>query len=349
MKGELLERDAHQFLWDLGYLVLPRLTIHATTIKSSKAIADKTITDLDAYGIRFGPFLEKATFLVDCKHRSEGVFSQALKALGVASLFEIDNILIVRSSIDVPTQRFSELFGVRLVNISEFRKRITPRQTGSFSENAYKMVTSLEKAYNGLQRSVDVRASNALVDPEPYRKLKSLRILYQEVKKDLARTFENKSSELLMYRLFQYSQLAIIEIARETIHLSKYHYRNFLLSKIIGDVNFKIKAFERMARVTKPDAEISLKPEDLAPSYFEELRTLIDDMHKHPYLVQEYLRYTDLVVHQFGLPSKAIVQKVVETEIPNADRKMFSKWNLSILQILDEEKSPPSFMIKLLG
>jgi len=349
VEGEALERDAHQFLWDLGYLVLPRLTIHATTIVGSKKVVDKTITDLDAYGIRFGPYLERDTFLVDCKHRSEGVFSQALQALGVASLFGVKNLLVVRSSVDVPTQRFSELFGVRLVQVSEFRRRVKPRQAGSFSEDAHRLVRSLEDTCNGFQKAISYRASNAVVDPDPYRRLKSLRMLYQEVKRDLARTFSNSSSQLLMYRLFQYSQLALAEIAAESIHLSRYHYDRFLLSKTVGDMDFKMRAFERIARATNPDMEVSLEAVDLAPSYLDMLRNLVDEMRENPWIVQEYLRYTDLVIHQFGLPSIPIDMKSVKDEIPYADRGLFSKWNLNMMQVLDEEKSPPGFMIELLG
>lgn len=349
MKGKILERDAHQFLWDLGYLVFPRLMIYATTIKSSKSIAQRSITDLDALGIKFGSFLEKTSFLVDCKHRSGGVFSQALKVLGLASMLKLDNTLVVRSSIDVPTQRFSELFGVRLVNKSQLQKMIRFREKGSFSLSAYKTIDELEKSFSAFQKSVYVRASNAFVNPDPYQRMKNLRVLYQETKRDIDRTFENKNAELLVYRLFQYSQLAIIEMASETNHLSDHHFDNYLLSKIIGDADFKIRALERMAIGTNPGAEISITREDLSPSYYESLKNLVSEIRNNPNIVQPYLRYTDLVIHQFGLPSIPINQKEVEDEIDYVDRTLFSEWNRTLMQIMDDQKTPPPFIIKLLA
>ena len=55
-KGLELERNAHQFLWDHGYLVFPRLKIYATRYKTSGTLEKLDVTDLDCYGILFGEY-----------------------------------------------------------------------------------------------------------------------------------------------------------------------------------------------------------------------------------------------------------------------------------------------------
>ena len=117
IKGLKLERDAHQFLWDIGYLVFSRLSLYAIRIKYQKqkeSIERLKITDLDCYGITFGKYLEKKSFLIDCKHRSESIFSHILRLKGISSILGIDNLLILRESVSKTVQHFGDRFNIRL-------------------------------------------------------------------------------------------------------------------------------------------------------------------------------------------------------------------------------------------
>ncbi len=344
----MLERDAHQFLWDLGYVVFPRLKIYATKIRGTKTIEAMEVTDLDVYGIRFGPYLEKENFLIDCKHRSEGVFSQIIKSIGIASLLNIKNLLIIRESVKESVQRFSELFDFKLVNINEFRKRIRIREKGSFSRSSYSIVSDCESNLTRTGRTILARLSNAFVDPNPYRRFKSLRILYEEAKRELEGTLLENAIKLLLFRIFQITSVSLAEMASDTVHLSKFHFRNYLQSKMIGNIEFKLRAFERLA---SPDILDTLSKNDLSPlnpTYFDTLKESVNQLRLNSHCVQLYLRYNDFIIHSYGLNDANPQWNEIKAELGDVPRDLFSKWNHLVLQLLDDDKTFPSFLVKLL-
>jgi hypothetical protein len=344
-----LERDAHQFLWELGYLVFPTFRIHATRMTGAERVISKEITDLDVFGIRYSQFLEKETFLINCKHRSsERVFGQALKALGIADILNINHLLIVRKSIDETVQRFSELFKVKLVNQEELVSRIKPRDAGSFSSGSHELHKKLFSELNKEQKSIEVRATNAFVDPDPFRKFKTLRLLYNKAKIECSETLSSIYLQYLLYRLIQFAQVAVVEIASETIHLSKHHFENYVLTKMIGDIPFKLRVLEQMniGEENNPRKRISI--EDLHPSYFPPLKELVDRLRRKSHEAQKYLRYNDFIIHEFGVTNTKIDWIQISKEIGTPSRQDYSKWNLLLLEALDEEKVYPSFILELL-
>ena len=134
-KGQVLEKKAHQFLWELGYLVFPNLNLYATRTRGSGTIDFLFVTDLDCIGFNFGNFLEKKCFLIDCKHRNEKIFSQLLRTKGLISLLDIDELLILRSSVPATVQEFAKVHNIRLMNNSAFESNIIERNIGVFNIN----------------------------------------------------------------------------------------------------------------------------------------------------------------------------------------------------------------------
>jgi hypothetical protein len=115
---------------------------------------------------------------------------------------------------------------------------------------------------------------------------------------------------------------------------------------MVGDVNLKLRLIDRLQFNGPDDKDITLS--DLAPSYFNRLSYLVDEMRVEPFLVQLLLRYNDFVIHEFGILDRKMDWSIIEHEFGEIDRKSLGKWNLILLEILDEEKVLPPFAIELL-
>ncbi len=86
----------------------------------------------------------------------------------------------------------------------------------------------------------------------------------------------------------------------------------------------------------------------LTPTFSKPLKELVNSIIKNPKHVQKYLRYNDLVIHERILLKKDLDPIIIAEEIGNIDRKLVGNWNLKCLEILDEDKTFPIFIIKLL-
>ncbi len=357
-KGIALERDAHQFLWDLGYLVYSRLNLYAIRQKISEygESYDKIkVTDLDIYGILFGKYLEKNTFLIDCKHRSEQIFSQILRCKGILTILEINHLLILRESVPETVQQFADSFNIRLLNIGEFSKRIKKREKGSFSLKTYSRIEDFSHLMDKVSKTFEVTLSNSYLEKDPFRRIKILRNLYNLIKDDIKHQKEEKFSELKYYqilRVFQFSLITIAEIASLTIHLSSYHFKNYVNLKLIGNIEFKKQIFSKIKIIEEGinhEKKPSIPLNTLTPSYSEEINEQVNEFRQKPYLVQKYLRFIDFIIHEYFIHKKEINEIEIKKEFGNINRILFAKWNIKSLEILDDDKIYPSILSKFLS
>ena len=357
-KGFELERNAHQFLWDLGYLVFPTINLYAIRYRFGdygESIDKMIVTDLDTFGISYGKFLEKRTFFIDCKRRSEQIFSQILRCKGISTLLGFDFLLILRESVPETVQQFADNFNIRLKAISSFEKSIRKREKGSFSLKSYKKVHEMFKFQNSYTREFIMKLSNSFLENNPFQRIKLIRIVYNDLKKHFNNLNDNKQKELCKYILlqtFQISLIAIADIASKTIHLSEYHFKNYIGFKLIGNIEFKKKLFAKI-RVIEEGIELQDNNinyiKELSPTYSKQIKELVFQFRKNPNYVQKYLRFVDFLIHEYYLFEKKLEEREIKIEIGEVDREIFGKWNIKCLEILDKEKTYPLFLSELLA
>jgi len=357
-KGFELERNAHQFLWDLGYLVFPRRKLYAIRYKFGnygESIDKMMVTDLDTFGILFGRFLEKKTFLIDCKHRSEQIFSQILRSKGISTILEINFLLILRESVPETVQQFADNFSIRLQAISSFEKAIKKREKGSFSLKSYIKIHELLKFQNKTTKEFTMKLSNSFLEENPFQRIKLLRIVYNDLKNHISSINENHQKDLSKYILlqtFQYSLIAIADMASQTIHLSEYHFKDYISLKLIGNIEFKRELFAKIRAIEEgievKNDEINLLKE-LSPTYSDQVKELVNQFRKKPHYVQKYLRFVDFIIHEYYLFNEKLEEKDLINELEEIDRELFGKWNIKCLEILDDEKKYPLFLSELLA
>lgn len=357
-KGFELERNAHQFLWDLGYLVFPRINLYAIRYKFGdygESIDKLMVTDLDIYGIFFGSFLERKTFLIDCKHRSEPIFSQILRSKGTSTILGINLLLILRESVPETVQQFSDNFDIKIQAISSFEKTIRKREKGSFSSKTYIKIHELLKFQNKTIKEYIMKLSNSFLETNPFQRIKLLRNIYNDLKNHLNSVTDTQQKDLGKYILlqtFQYSLVSIADMASLTIHLSKYHFKDYISLKLIGNIEFKrelfarIRAIEEGTEVKKEDINLL---EELAPTYSDQIKELVNQFRKNPHKVQKYLRFVDYIIHEYYLFNKKLEEKDLFNEIGEVERELFGNWNIKCLEILDDEKKYPIFLSTLLS
>lgn len=357
IKGLKLERDAHQFLWDIGYLVFSRLSLYAIRFKYQKqkeSIERLEITDLDCYGISFGKFLEKKSFLIDCKHRSENVFSHILRLKGISSILGIDNLLILRESVSKTVQHFGDRFNIRLIPNNAFRKRLEQKGRGSFHLGVYKKIQLYYNSKHSSTIDIEAKFSNCFKEMSPFLRIKKLRVLYNEIKNLINYKEEKLDFSLEIYYLFRtflFSLITITEIASLTIHQSDDHFNDYIEFNLIGDYEFKKKMLDEINKLTNKENSSSRDNKSplksLIPTFTKPLKELIRSFHINSNYVQKFLMYNDFMFHEYFLLGKKIDINYIEEEFGIIDKDLFGDWNLKSLEILDEEKTFPIFMVKL--
>ena len=356
IKGLKLERDAHQFLWDNGYLVFNRLILYAIRFKykdQKESIDRLEITDLDCYGIHFGDYLEKKKFLIDCKHRSGKIFPHILQLKGISSILGIDNLLILRESIPETVQQFGDRFNIRLLPNSSFRERLKRRGRGSYHLGVYKKIFVYNDNKGSSLIDIEAKLSNCILEIIPFQRIKKIRILYNEIKK--LENYNNEDTEFsieayYLFRTYLYSLVTIAEIASETIHQSNHHFNDYIEFNLIGDFEFKKKIFDEINKMTG-DEQTNNKYNPikiLTPTFTKPLKELVRELHRNSEKVQVFLKYNDFMFHEYFVLDKKVNNKEIQSEFGNIDKALFAKWNLKCLEILDEEKSFPIFLVKLL-
>ena len=141
-------------------------------------------------------------------------------------------------------------------------------------------------------------------------------------------------------------------MASLTIHLSKYHFKDYISLKLIGNIEFKrelfarIRAIEEGTEVKKEDINLL---EELAPTYSDQIKELVNQFRKNPHKVQKYLRFVDYIIHEYYLFNKKLEEKDLFNEIGEVERELFGNWNIKCLEILDDEKKYPIFLSTLLS
>lgn len=356
IKGLELERDAHQFLWDSGYLVFNRINLYAIRFKykDQREMIDRLeVTDLDCYGIQFGNYLEKKSFLIDCKHRSGNIFPHILQLKGISSILKIENLLILRESVPETAQQFGDKFNIRMLPSKSFRKRLEKRGGGSFHLGVYKKLYIHNNQKSSSLIDIEAKFSNCILEVIPFQRIKKVRILYNEIKK--LKSYNNENIEFsleayFLFRTFLYSLITIAEIASLTIHQSDQHFNDYIDLNLIGDYEFKKKILDEINKRTNDSlSNNNYNPiKILAPTFTKPLKDLVMDFHKNPEKVQAFLMYNDFMFHEYFVLDKSVNKKEIHNEFGTIDKTLVAKWNLKCLEILDEEKNFPIFLVKLL-
>ena len=356
IKGLELERDAHQFLWDNGYLVFNRLNLYAIRFKykdQRESIERLEVTDLDCYGIHFGNYLEQKSFLIDCKHRSGNIFPHILQIKGISSILGVDNLLILRESVSETVQQFGDKFNIRILPNKSFRKKLEKRGRGSFHLGVYKKLFAYNNKKTSSLIDIEAKFSNCILEVIPYQRIKKIRILYNEIKK--LKSYNNEKTEFsleayFLFRTFLYSLVTIAEIASLTIHQSNQHFNDFIELNLIGDYEFKKKILNEINKMAGNDlSKDKYNPiKILTPTFTKPLKELVMDFHKNSEKVQIFLKYNDFMFHEYMLLDKKVDNEEIHNEFGKIDKALFAKWNLKCLEILDQEKTFPIFIVKLL-
>lgn len=356
LKGSKLERDAHQFLWDLGYLVFPRLTLYAVRYKyvnNQESIDKLEVTDLDLYGVLFGKYLEKNSFIIDCKHRSEPIFSQILRCKGISIILGVKHLLILRESVPETVQQFADKFDIRLLSISGFLKNFKERHIGSFSLETYIKIQELSRYQDKSSKEYKVKFTSCFLETNSFKRIKLLRVIYNNIKVDIEKTKNPKLLELKSYitlQIFLLTLVTIADIASQTIHLSTYHFKDYIDIKLIGEPEFKKEFFAKI-RAIEEGVEINshmIPLKEITPTYSESLKNIVKNFQNNATLVQKYLRFIDFIIHEYYLHKKEIIDNDLKTEFGKIDRTLFANWNLKCLELLDDQKTYPLFLSELL-
>lgn len=361
-KGENLERIAHQFLWERGYLPFHNLMLYETKVKGTGSLEVNSVTDLDVFGVHYGSYLEKRTFFIDCKHRSLSAYQQILKAKGIALILDIDNLLILRSSVPEIVQQFADRFQIPTLAVKSFQKRVRQREYGSFSEEAFIKVNDFSNNVQKELTSLNFTLSSTILQPDPFVRVKKIIGIYQDTKtiliekelwnKDLKSTYYS----YFVFRVFQQLQLAISDIASLTIHLSPFHLRAHVLRRSIGDIQLKLQLFSDVIdEISDENEDFSEKESEkgplwkIAPSFTKDLLEVVIEINKRPEFLQKYLMYVDFIFHDSFLLNQKFDFSHAEKELGNLPRELLVKWSTLFLKVLDNEKTYPTFMVKLLA
>src|SRR3990172_3606077 len=125
-QGAELERLAHKFAWVLGYLPRSRLRFWLEEVREDNStLKFETASDLGVLGVRFDGYLHEVRLLIDCKHEAEGVLAQILRCKGLQVVFDINEVLLLRSKVEAHQRAFADDLGLRIMKVQDFVERVS--------------------------------------------------------------------------------------------------------------------------------------------------------------------------------------------------------------------------------
>ncbi len=156
------------------------------------------------------------------------------------------------------------------------------------------------------------KKSKEILEKDPFKRIKILRNLYNLIKDDIKHQKDEKFVELKYYQILQVFQFSLItnaEMASQTIHLSSYHFKNYISLKLIGNLEFKKQIFSKIKIIEEGVNHEKKQPiplNTLTPSYTDQINELVNEFRQKPYLVQKYLRFIDFIIHEYFIHKKTI-------------------------------------------
>ena len=225
---------------------------------------------------------------------------------------------------------------------------------GSFHLGVYKKLQLYYNSKNNSTIDIEAKFSTCFLEMSPFLRIKKLRELYNEIKNLINYKEEKLAFSLEIYYLFRtflFSLITIAEMASLTIHQSDDHFNDYIEFNLIGDYEFKKKILDEINKLTNMENSSSRDNKNpiktLIPTFTKPLKELIRNFHINSNYIQKFLMYNDFMFHEYFLLGKKIDINYIEKEFGIIDKDLFGDWNLKSLEILDEEKIFPIFMVKL--
>lgn len=361
-KGSNLERLAHKYLWYSGYYPKVRIRFSFEDIIYEKSQTRyEGATDLDCLGYKFDNFLNCQKFLIDCKHRGEGILKQILRNKGIQSIFSIQSILLLRSSVALKHKQFANNYGIKIMKNDDLVRIVGRNEDiGAFREDTYKKVLSFESALTKkLKNSILFPMENTFLITDPFDRIKRLiSISYKLVdsitERELHLDIINPKTWLL-YELLENIALSLIEIAGFCIDSTPSQIKRDLQTRIAGDIEFK-KSILRKIGETELGNEMMFEShrdvplETFCPTYTNMLYDIIKYFINKPYYALTYLRCINFVNNEYAIHKKDIDRKNVRKmfKIPEVVYNDFGDINKKIISMMSEEKILLESMLPLI-
>lgn len=352
-KGKSLERQSHKFLWHLGYLPRAGVSFAFEEVPTKTTVPRfEEATDLDCLGYRFDGYLNLTRFLIDCKHRSEGVLKQILRNKGIQSIFSIDHVLLLRSSLSIHHKQFANEHGLSLMRVKDLLERCKKLpEFGSFSMETYEKLERFENSLTSdLKRSVLFPMRNTFLVSDPFDRTKRLvslsyraqgNILEKEIAGDVI-----NPKKWLLYELLENLALTIAEVSGWIIDSSPSLAKRDLTTKLAGDIEFKKSILRRIETSEYANSmtfeAFSEIPLDLfSPTYTDEMYKVVKFLTNRPHMATKYLRALNFVVHEFILHQKPVNMKLVMNTIgiDESTYEEFGQLNKGIVMMMAQKDS----------
>jgi len=361
-KGIDLERLAHKYLWYSGYYPKVRIKFSFTEIIDEKS---KTrygeVTDLDCLGYSFDSFLNCQKFLIDCKHRGEGIFNQILRNKGLQSILAIQNVLLLRSSVRLKHKQFANRYGIKIMKIDDLTSHVYGRpDLGAFRKEVYEKKETLEKNLKKeFKNDILFPMQNTFLTSDPFDRVKrlisiSFKLVGSMKDKELHSDIISPKTWIL-YELLENIALSSIEIAGSCIDSTPSQTKRDLQYKIVGDFEFKKSILHKIGKTDLGNEMMfeSHKGIPLAtfcPTYTDKLYEVIKYFVDRPYYATRYLRCLNFVINEYVINNEPIdrgyVQKLfkIKEEVYND----FGEINKRLVNIMGEDKKIFESMLPLI-
>ena len=313
-EGMELERLAHKFVWNLGYLPQSRARLWFEDVEEQTTkLRFEGATDIDVLGFHYDPFLQESRMMIDCKHESEGVLSQLLRCTGLRYAFNLNHVLILRTKAGSRHRAFADARGLRLMQINHFIELISKYDDlGSFLWSSYEKVEAMN---NDLPRefksSVAFPLDNTLLTIDPFRRIKELASI---INYGVAQTPDNEITSAsmtprkwILFRAFSELARSTVEISGRLISAPPSQLKHDLQVRLIEDVEFKKAILQKIQTATDQPLSATggtIPIAELAPTYTDRLYEAIKLEIANCRKANSFLRLLDLILHQFILMDK---------------------------------------------
>jgi len=325
-KGESLEYRIKRLLFHMGYYAQNNVVL-----KTSSERDAERITDIDVYGIYIHKDFRKKTVCVDCKSGGARPLERILWLRGLKDLYNIDDILFVKSNVKKSIKEFARKNGIQILEIQTI-----DRLEKSFVPN----VSTWKGSFN---YAIDNGKLNELAKfnipcNDEYKRVKEFISYgywaldnYSRLKKTITalKVFANISLESLkenedtlvrwaIYKLIVLFALSVIDICRELYYYSDTEIEEIIRNKLVsGNIpiskrreilsgSYKL-AFQIIKaenpNITLQQNKLELSYFEQPPSYFDALIDLVFRMINNPMKYNELVRFMDYSLFEYDMNS----------------------------------------------
>jgi len=325
-KGESLEYRIKRLLFHMGYYAQNNVVL-----KTSSERDAERITDIDVYGIYIHKDFRKKTVCVDCKSGGARPLERILWLRGLKDLYNIDDILFVKSNVKKSIKEFARKNGIQILEIQTI-----DRLEKSFVPN----VSTWKGSFN---YAIDNGKLNELAKfnipcNDEYKRVKEFISYgywaldnYSRLKKTITalKVFANISLESLkenedtlvrwaIYKLIVLFALSVIDICRELYYYSDTEIEEIIRNKLVsGNIpiskrreilsgGYKL-AFQIIKaenpNITLQQNKLELSYFEQPPSYFDALIDLVFRMINNPMKYNELVRFMDYSLFEYDMNS----------------------------------------------